>query len=121
MEHRCTERYSSDLNVLILKHKLPVATGRVKNGGRIGVFIETDFADIECEHQLTLEFLLEADTSCKIQQIDMRAIVIHKARNGFGAELEFSDQEQGELFLKMLRTPKLYRQTSSILAMAVNH
>ena len=101
MEHRCTDRYSSDLKILIHKHGLPTAIGRIRNGGRSGVFVETDFADIDCEHQVTLELMVNRNTGK--QSIQLKAIVIHKAAGGFGAELDIDNYEQADVFIKILR------------------
>ena len=101
MEHRYTDRYSSDLKILIHKHGLPTAIGRIRNGGRSGVFVETDFADIDCEHQLTLELMVNRNSGK--QTLQLKAIVIHKTARGFGAELDIDTYEQTEVFINILR------------------
>jgi hypothetical protein len=106
MEHRCTQRYSGDLQILIYKHNLPIAIGRIKNGSKVGGFVETDFADIDCEHQLCLEIQASKQYPGK-QPIRMEAIVIHKTPRGFGVELDIETREQADTFIEMLRGTQL--------------
>ena len=103
MEHRHTERYASDLSVLIYQHKLPIAIGRIRNGSRSGVFIETDFSDVECGHQVSLEISLNRSATHKLHRIELKALVVHKTEKGFGAELEINMQEHTDLLIKILR------------------
>lgn len=103
MEHRCTERYASDLSILIYQHKFPVAIGRIRNGSRLGIFIETDFANIDCEHQVSLEIPLNRNSANKVQRVEMKALVVHKTKKGFGVELDIKTQEQTDVFVDTLR------------------
>ena len=59
MEHRCSERVTTDFKVLIYKMGIPVAIGRLKNGSKLGFFVETDFADINVLQPLDIEVLLQ--------------------------------------------------------------
>lgn len=120
MEHRCTDRYASDLSVLIYQHKLPVAISRIKNGSRSGVFIETDFTGIDCEHQIVLEVVLSRNGSHKGQCMEIQALVTHKMDKGFGAELEMKTQEQCDLFMKLLRGGEEKDTEIEMFAMAAN-
>lgn len=110
MEHRCTERHTSDLSVLIYQHKFPVAIGRIRNGSRWGIFIEADLANIDCEHQISLELPLSRNSANKLQRVEMKALVVHKTKKGFGVELDIKTQEQTDVFVDILRnlyqTPK---------------
>jgi hypothetical protein len=120
MEHRYTDRYASDLSILIYQHKLPVAIGRIKNGSQSGVFIETDYANIHCEHQVTLEVLLNRNSVNKLQRIEIDALVIHKTAKGFGATIEHRTQEQKEFFVEILRGVNTKPQNSTIFSMVAN-
>lgn len=102
MEHRCTERTASEVKILIYKHNHPIAIGRVKNGSRSGVFVETDFFDVDCEHQLKLEILPNKNNAAKLQRIEMKAIVIHKTGKGFGAEVDFQSAAHADMFIEIL-------------------
>ena len=103
MEHRCTQRYSGDLQIIIYKHNLPIAIGRIKNGSKVGGFVETDFEDVECEHQLRLEIQSSKQYGVKQPLLRMEAIVIHKAEGGFGVELDMDSREQADAFIELLR------------------
>ncbi len=118
MEHRYTERYVSDLSVLIYQDKLPVAIGRIKNGSRLGIFIETDFANIDCEHQISLELPQSRNSANKLPRVEMNALVIHKAEKGFGVELDIKTQEQTDLFVEILRALYEKPQDAQIFSMA---
>jgi hypothetical protein len=120
MEHRCTERITSELKILIYKHNHPIAIGRVRNGSSSGVFVETDFMDIDCEHQLKLEVLLNKNNTTKLQRIEMKALVIHKTGKGFGAEVDFQNASQVSLFLEMLRGTQKSLPDEQMFAMVAN-
>jgi hypothetical protein len=108
MEHRCTERLSSHLNVLIHQNHVPVAIGRIKNGSHMGVYIESDFANIDCERQISIEVLLNQPTqNSKLHRLEISALVIHKTAQGFGAELDIKTQEQADSFVTLLRSSNL--------------
>jgi hypothetical protein len=119
MEHRCTERINSELKILIYKHNHPIAIGRVKNGSRSGVFVETDFVDIDCEHQLKLEVLLNKN-AVKLQRIEMKAIVIHKTHKGFGAEVDFQSAAHADAFMEMLCGTQVSLPDEQMFAMVAN-
>ena len=120
MEHRCAERTTSELKLLIYKHNHPIAIGRVRNGSHSGVFVETDFMDIDCEHQLTLEVLLNKNNGTKLQRIEMQAIVIHKTNKGFGAEVDFQSISQADIFVDILRGPQITVPDDQMFALVAN-
>lgn len=122
MEHRCAERTTSELKILIYKHSHPVAIGRIKNGSHSGVFVETDFVDVECEHQLRFELLLNKNNITKLQRIEMEAIVIHKTTKGFGAEVDFSTAAHANTFMDLLnRTSSAPMVDDAIYARVANN
>ena len=121
MEHRCTERTPSELKVLIYKHNHLAAIGRLRNGSHLGVFIETDFNEIDCEHQLTLEVLLNKNSLTKSQRIEMQAIVIHKTPKGFGAEIDFDKISDASIFTDVLKFHHLNSPQLHIYPKAANH
>ncbi|RYY75475.1 MAG: hypothetical protein EOO52_08745 [Gammaproteobacteria bacterium] len=121
MEHRCTERNPSELKILICRHNHPVAIGRIKNGSQCGVFVETDFVDIDCEHQVRLEVLLNKNPFTKLQRIEMQAIVIHKEEKGFGAEVDFAKDSDATAFMDILKYPQSSMPDNRLLAKAANH
>lgn len=110
MEHRSTARHSSELAIRILKHKAPVATGYVKNGNRWGVFIETEFSDIECEQQLVVEVLPTCSSAKKLQGVQIKALVVHKNEVGFGVELDIPSQDHTDFFVALLKDLHIQEQ-----------
>ena len=120
MEHRCTERIPSELKILIYKHNHPVAIGRIKNGNQYGIFVETDFVDLDCEHQVRLEVLLNKNPVTKLQRIEMQAIVIHKDAKGFGAEVDFDKVSDVIAFLDILKYPQSSLSDTQMFAKAAN-
>jgi hypothetical protein len=121
MEHRCTERSPSELKILIYKHNHPVAMGKIQNGSQYGVFVETDFVDIDCEHLVRLEVLLSKNPATKLQRIEMQAIVIHKNAKGFGAEVDFDKISDATAFVDILKYSQSIVPDIQIFAKAANH
>lgn len=119
MEHRCTNRYVSDLNIKIYQHKLPVALGRIKNASLAGVFVETEFANIDCEHQISLEICHNRSRAAS-KPIKIQALIIHKRNNGFGAELDIVDSEQADFFTKLLQGQKVATQVTRLPIRSAN-
>lgn len=112
MEHRCTERYCCNLSVIISKQGQVVAVGRIKNGSHLGVFVEADLTDIECGQQLSLKISTQKFNAGKSQSLSMRALVIHKTRQGFGAVLDIATQRQIDI-LKYCYAPQITYIASS--------
>ena len=112
MEHRCANRYVSDLNIQIYQHKLPVALGRIKNASLSGVFVETEFTEIDCEHQISLEILHNRKALSKAKRIKIPALITHKRNNGFGAELDISTAEHADFFSNLLLGHQVDPQTT---------
>lgn len=85
MEHRYSDRLTSDLNIIIYKQNLLVAMGIVKNIGSEGVFIESGFAELCINQPLEIEFL-SSDNTLKHRRF--KAVVVHRTDMGFGAEID---------------------------------
>ncbi len=87
MEHRFNRRIIADLRVLIYKYSIPMAVGRIKNGTRYGLYIESDFADVGALQLLGLEILFYSPLNI-LQRFKFNTIVTHTTDNGFGVELD---------------------------------
>ena len=85
MEHRYSDRLTTDLNIVIYKKNLLVAMGVVKNIGSEGVFIESGFNELCTNQPLEIEFFSNEKSlkSCRL-----KAVVVHRTDLGFGAEIE---------------------------------
>ena len=114
MEHRCSERVTTDLKVLIYKLGIPVAIGRLKNGSKLGFFVETDFADINVLQPLDIEVLLQQGPH-NLERYKYTTRVIRKADAGLGLELEHMSVEAAQALDKLLRSPQARQQPKPVL------
>lgn len=114
MEHRCSERITTDLKVLIYKSGVPVAIGRLKNGSKLGFFVETDFADINVLQPLDIEVLLQQGPH-NLERYKYMTRVIRKAETGLGLELEHMSVEAAQALDKLLRSSQARQQPKPTL------
>ncbi|ACE83876.1 hypothetical protein [Cellvibrio japonicus] len=119
MEHRCSERYPADIKILIYKYQLPVAIGRIKNGNRYGLFVESDLVGIKPLQQLGIEILAYRN-SHKLHRYRYDAIVIHTNDGGFGMELDALDEEQAAQLMDLLHAAPVTPKESELYAMVAN-
>lgn len=61
MEHRRYMRVPTDLDTLIFHRGLPVASGRIRDACRGGIFVETTFDDLHDHQRLECEFRVAQD------------------------------------------------------------
>jgi hypothetical protein len=83
MEHRYGCREPAHVRVMLFKQGLPVAVGCVVNISHYGLFIETEYADVQKNQIVEFELL---HSSAQDRQ-RWRAALIHKGANGLGFEL----------------------------------
>ena len=119
MEHRCSERYPTDIKIMIYRYDVPVAIGRIKNGTRHGLFIESDLASVKSLQQLGIE-LAVTNGSKKLQTYRFPCMVIHTTSHGFGLELDTLTKEAGDQLAELLRASPEPPQESELFAMAAN-
>ena len=106
MEHRCSARHPADITILIYQYDIPVAIGRIKNGTRYGLFIESDMANVKPLQQLGIEVLVQRNAQ-KLQRYRFDSIVMHITDHGFGVELDSLSDEVANQLTDMLRaSPK---------------
>jgi hypothetical protein len=110
MEHRCSSRYNADIKILIYRYGVPVAIGRIKNGTRHGLFIESDLAEVRPLQKLDIEMLIYR-TPQKLQRHKFSSIIIHTCAHGFGVELDTLTEDAGNQLVELLQaepvTPKI--------------
>lgn len=87
MEHRYSKRVAAGVKLLIYKKGMPVATGRIKDVSRHGIFVATDYTDVGMHQVLEIEFNLQGDRN------RFRTVVARKADGGIGLELEEGSDE----------------------------
>lgn len=119
MEHRCSARYNADIKILIYRYEAPVAIGRIKNGTRHGLYIESDLSDVRPLQQLGIEILVYR-TARKLQRYRFDSIVIHATAHGFGVELDSLSEEAGNQLTEMLRASPETPQESELFDMVAN-
>lgn len=119
MEHRCSDRFTADIKILIYRYGAPVAIGRIKNGNRYGLFIESDLAGVEPLQQLGVEILVYRSTQ-KLQRYKFETIVVHKYERGFGVELDSLTEETGGQLTDMLIAAPVTPQSMELFDMVAN-
>lgn len=98
MEHRLSKRVEGKLGLLIYKRRIPVATGLIKDASRHGLFIATDFDDIQLNQTVELEFHLPDRQENPFRKL--KAHVVRKADNGLG--VDFSGVENNSFTIASL-------------------
>ena len=119
MEHRCSARYTADIKVMIYQYDVPVAIGRIKNGTRYGLFIESDLAGVKPLQQLRIEILTNRNAQ-KTQRYNFDSIVTHTKEHGFGVELDTLGEEAGNQLTEMLRAAPAMPKESESFGMVAN-
>src|SRR5690606_28422498 len=109
MEHRCSARNNANIKILIYQYGVPVAIGRIRNGTRHGLYIESDLSDVRPLQKLGIEILVYRRPQ-KLQRHKFAPIIIHITENGFRIAMATLNEETGNQITEMLRkspaTPK---------------
>ena len=113
MEHRYSQRFNSDIKLMIYERGMPVSIGRGKNSSRYGFFVETDHP-VYLHQPLELELISSSRRDSRHQRV--KCFVVHTKNNGFGVEIS---EEQLNSFSATASTRSL-SDTSSPLQMLGN-
>ena len=93
MEHRRAKRLPANIQVLLYQRGLPEAVAVVRNISKSGMFVATDFDDIDINQKVDVEFRLEEgleeNSSDRDQRQSVGAQVVRKS--AFGLALECDD------------------------------
>ncbi|HEY9118620.1 MAG TPA: PilZ domain-containing protein [Marinobacter sp.] len=91
MEHRLSKRVPGKLGLLVYKRGMPVATGQIRDASKRGLFIATDYTDIQLNQTLELEFRFphKQEKQCR----RLTAHVVRKSANGLGVDFEGVDND----------------------------
>lgn len=119
MEHRCSARYTADIKILIYRYDVPVAIGRIKDGTRYGLFVESDLVGVTPLQHLGIEILAYRSAK-KLQRYRFPSIVIHTSDHGFGVELDTLSEDAGDQLVEMLRASPETPQESELFDMVAN-
>lgn len=65
---------------------MPVATGQVRDASKRGLFIATDYTDVQLNQTLELEFCFPDKREKQFRRL--RAHVVRKSDNGIGVDFE---------------------------------
>jgi hypothetical protein len=101
MEHRYSNRFAFDVNVFIHQNRGPVIVGRIKNGTRFGLFIESDASGIYACQLLDVEVLITKN-DYQPQRYKIPSIVTHTTDQGFGVEFDPVDGEVSDQLYDVL-------------------
>ncbi|MFN2359873.1 MAG: PilZ domain-containing protein [Marinobacter sp.] len=86
MEHRLSKRIEGKLGLLVYKRGMPVATGQIRDASKRGLFIATDYTDVQLNHTLELEFRLPDKQEKQFRKL--KAHVVRKSDKGIGVDFE---------------------------------
>ncbi|CAN0606376.1 MULTISPECIES: PilZ domain-containing protein [Marinobacter] len=91
MEHRLSKRILGKLGLLVYKRGLPVATGQIRDASKRGLFIATDYTDVQLNQTVELEFRFPDRKENAFRRI--KAHVVRKCDNGLGVDFEGMDND----------------------------
>ncbi len=86
MEHRLSKRIHGKLGLLVYKRGMPVATGQVRDASKRGLFIATDYTDVQLNQTVELEFRIPDKQGKQFRKL--KAHVVRKSDKGLGVDFE---------------------------------
>lgn len=86
MEHRLSKRISGKLGLLVYRRGMPVATGQIRDASKRGLFVATDYSDVQLNQTLEVEFLFPDRLGKQFRRL--KAHVVRKSDNGLGIDFE---------------------------------
>lgn len=86
MEHRLSKRVQGKLGLLVYKRGMPVATGQIRDASKRGLFIATDYTDIQLNQTVELEFRFPDTQESRFRRL--KAHVVRKSDRGLGVDFE---------------------------------
>lgn len=95
-----SKRTDGKLSLLVYKRGMPVATGQVRNASKQGLFIATDYTDVQLNQTLELEFRFPDKQEKQFRRL--KAHVIRKSANGLGVDFEGMEAENDSFTVNSL-------------------
>ncbi len=86
MEHRLSKRVQGKLGLLVYKRGMPVATGLIRDASKRGLFIATDYTDVQLNQTVELEFRFPEKQERQFRRL--KAHVVRKSDKGIGVDFE---------------------------------
>lgn len=99
MEHRLSQRIEGQLPILVYKKGMPVGTGKIRDASRRGLFIITDYGDVQLNQIIQLAFRLPEVAD---GQQTLNAHVVRRAEDGLGLDFDGLDNNAGAIFALIL-------------------
>jgi hypothetical protein len=100
MEHRYSPRVSTNLKVLMYKRGLPVAVGWLRNLGRHGVFVASEYTNVGINQPLEIEILMGAGEGGARERC--KTTLVHKTELGFGLVFDETCMASSDLLASLL-------------------
>ena len=91
MEHRLSKRMPGKLKLLIYRRGMPVATGEIRDASKRGLFIATDYIDVQLNQVLEIELRFPESSQNRFFRI--KAHVVRKLDKGLGVEFGESNND----------------------------
>ncbi|MCL7944642.1 PilZ domain-containing protein [Marinobacter sp. ATCH36] len=110
MEHRLSKRVEGKLGLLVYKRGMPVATGQIRDASKRGLFIATDYTDVQLNQTLELEFRFPDKQETQFRRL--KAHVVRKSDNGLGVDFEGVENDGFTVSSLMQWLKKHYRPMS---------
>ncbi|MEX2473821.1 PilZ domain-containing protein [Marinobacter sp.] len=98
MEHRISKRILGKLGLLVYKRGLPVATGQIRDASPRGLFIATNYTDLQLNQTVELEICFPGRKESAFRRL--KAHVVRKSDKGVG--LDFEGEENDGLTISAL-------------------
>lgn len=90
MEHRLSKRIEGELPILVYKRGMPVATGKIQDASRRGLFVATEFTNVRLNQTIELAFRLPDQQQG--HQI-LTAHVVRRSSDGLGLDFDGADND----------------------------
>lgn len=91
MEHRLSKRVPGKLGLLVYKRGMPVATGQIRDASKQGLFIATDYTDVQLNQTVEIEFQFPERKEGRFRRL--KAHVVRKSPKGLGVDFEGVDND----------------------------
>lgn len=94
MEHRLSQRRPVGKSLLVYKRGLPIATGRLRDVSKRGMFMVTDFGEVGLHQKLEVEFRVPG----KDRDVPRRiaAVVVRRTDEGLAMEFDHDSERDTE-------------------------
>lgn len=105
MEHRYSARLAVDLTASVYQQGLIVAVGRIRNASNHGLYLTTEYSNINLLQHISIAVLLPSKAH-KIRFYEVPAIVVRKINCGLelGLGLELASIDEQDKSIKALMT-----------------